>query len=124
MHHRRKRQQPFPDIDWSTVDYVVGTRDDVTLTGIHRPCSRCGQSVFTSRRYPIEVAMVCEVCALELVEEDRKSGKALDDALPFSSGGEWMSDPWGRGTGRPAPKRGPRKLGAPSRSATDDRRTG
>jgi hypothetical protein len=111
VHHRRKKQQPFPDIDWSTVDYVVGTRDDVTLTGIHRPCSRCGQSVFTSRRYPIEVAMVCEVCALELVEEDRKTGASNRDALPFASGGAWATDPTRRPVGSPARRRGPRKLG-------------
>ena len=113
MQHRRKKQPPFSEIDWSTVDYVVGTRDDVTRTGIHRPCSRCGHSVFTSRRYPIEVAMVCEVCALELVEEDRKSGASNRDALPFTSGGGWAVDPARRPAGTPARRRGPRKLATP-----------
>ncbi len=104
---------PPPDVDWSTIDFVVGTREDVTHTGINRPCARCKQAVYTSRRYPIAVALVCEYCALELVDEDRKSGKSYDDALPFASGGDWAADPWRRGTGRPAPKRGTRKLGTP-----------
>jgi len=111
---------PPPDMDWSTIDFVVGTRDDVTHTGINRPCARCKQAVYTSRRYPIAVALVCEYCALELIDEDRKSGKSLDDALPFASGGAWASDPWRRGTGRPAPKRGPRKLGTPPRTTAED----
>ena len=118
MHHRRKKQQPFPDIDWSTVDYVVGTRDDVTLTGIHRPCSRCGLSVFTSRRYPIEVTLVCEYCALELVEEDQKTGASKQDALPFTTGG-W-NDPWRR-TPVPSPRRRTRKLAPPRKPPAGDK---
>lgn len=113
---------PPPDIDWSTIDFVVGTREDVTRTGINRPCARCKKAVFTARRYPIEVALVCEYCALEMVDEDRKSGKSLDDALPFASGADWADDPWRRGTGRIAPKRGPRKLGVPPRTDAGDER--
>lgn len=115
-----ERLRPPADVDWSTIDFVVGTRDDVTRTGINRPCARCKQAVFTSRRYPIIVAMVCEYCALELAEEDRGSDSAFDDALPFTSGGAWSTDPWLRGTGRIAPKRGPRKLGRPPRPNADE----
>lgn len=114
------RLRPSPDIDWATVDVVVGTREDVTRTGINRPCARCTQPVFTSRRYPIAVALVCEYCALDLAGDDRTRASADGDALPFASGGDWTADPWRRGTGRVAPKRGPRKLGQPPRTETGE----
>ncbi len=118
MPNPRKHREPPSDIDWSTIDFVVGTREDVTFTGIHRPCARCGQAVFTSRRYTIEVALVCEYCALELVEEDRKSGKSQDDALPFTTSG-W-SDPWRRAPA-PSPRRRARKLAAPPKPDRRDK---
>jgi hypothetical protein len=57
-------------IPWEEVDAVVGTRADLTRTGIKRPCSRCGQDTFTGRVYPDDVPLVCEQCAVGLAEEE------------------------------------------------------
>lgn len=95
---RQRGQKPAPPIDWSTVDYVVGTRADVTRTGIHRPCSRCQEPVFTSRRYPIAVAMICEVCALELVEAEAAAADAAATAEPDPLLDPAL-DPWRAATG-------------------------
>jgi hypothetical protein len=83
MRYRGRRAASM--IDWSTIDYVVGTRADVTRTGIKRPCSRCGEDVYTSRRYPQKVAMVCEYCALAIAEEEAATeqlGPFVQPALP------------------------------------------
>lgn len=72
MRYRGRKAKSF--IDWDSIDYVVGTRDDVTSTGIHRPCHRCRQDVYTSRQYPERVAMICDVCALAIAEEEARTG--------------------------------------------------
>ena len=85
-------------IDWDTIDFVVGTRADVTGTGINRPCSKCGHPVFTSRSYPERVSMVCEHCALEIAREQEATDAAPDVRVtgaakrPVAS----LLDPWGR----------------------------
>lgn len=112
--HRRRTRKRAPGIDttidWSQIDYVVGTRADVTRTGINRPCTRCTLPVFTARRYPHDVAMVCEVCALELVEEERAVGERAAEAPAAIRRNEPLPDPWQR-SGGVAPRRpGPRKL--------------
>ena len=94
---RYRRSRASSTIDWSSIDYVVGTRQDVTFTGIKRPCSRCDHDVYTSRRYPAYVNMICEYCALELAEEERSTvtgpgpGPTLDPwrrvAAPRTRGG-------------------------------------
>jgi hypothetical protein len=73
---RYRRKQRTPLVNWDEIDYVVGTRDDVTHTGIKRPCAQCGKDVFTSRRYPDKVPMICEVCALKLAVEERAAERA------------------------------------------------
>jgi hypothetical protein len=92
-----QRRKAHPAIDWSGIDFVVGTRDDVTMTGIKRPCSRCGHDVFTSRRYPAKVPMMCEVCALALAEEDaaRRSPRATRGTVTSEEGLAAL-DPWQR----------------------------
>ena len=78
---RYRRTKPKPilpptdSVNWNEIDYIVGTRDDVTHTGINRPCNRCGLDVYTSRHYPRHVPMICEVCALEMVEEEQREAK-------------------------------------------------
>jgi hypothetical protein len=115
---RRHRHDPGSDIDWSTIDYVVGTRTDVTRTGINRPCSRCGEPVFTSRRYPAHVSMICEYCALIMVEEEQAAEEAASPttAKPESvTGLEPLLDPWQRASGirrRSATTSGRRRLRA------------
>jgi hypothetical protein len=98
---RQRRHRPAPDIDWDTIDYVVGTRADVTRTGINRPCSRCGEPVFTSRHYPDKVSMICEYCALVMVEEEQ-AAEQDDDAAKRPepiAGIEPLLDPWQRVAG-------------------------
>ena len=57
-----------PPIDWKEVDFVVGTREDITYTGIKRPCSDCGVDVYTSKMYPFDVRMLCPECALAQIK--------------------------------------------------------
>lgn len=85
---RYHRTKPKPSgVDWTEVDYIVGTRDDVTRTGIHRPCTRCTHDVYTSKTYPETVPMICEVCALELaVEENEAEEKGKAKAAPDAAG--------------------------------------
>jgi hypothetical protein len=81
--YRRTKPRPKPSevdgVDWTEVDYIVGTRDDVTQTGIHRPCTRCQHDVFTSKQYPETVPMICEVCALALAVEENEAKENGDD---------------------------------------------
>ena len=100
MRYRGRRAASM--IDWSTIDYVVGTRADITRTGIKRPCSRCGEDVYTSRHYPERVAMICEYCALALAEEE-----AAERPPATNQGGVTgpLLDPWGR-TVRARPRGG------------------
>lgn len=56
--------------DWSTVRFIVGTRDDLSGSGIKRSCAHCGAWVFTGRtRYPNDVAIVCVECAVDRLDE-------------------------------------------------------
>ena len=80
MRYRGRRAASM--IDWSTIDYVVGTRADVTRTGIKRLCSKCGEDVYTSRRYPQKVAMVCEYCALAIAEEEAATEQSAATEQP------------------------------------------
>ena len=109
-----RRRKATPAIDWDSIDFVVGTRADVTRTGIKRPCSRCGEDVFTSRRYPERVSMICEYCALEIVEEEEaaKRSPATDQAKPAAD--RSLLDPWQRTLGTPSRRARPpgrRRLG-------------
>jgi len=108
-------------IDWDKIDYVVGTRDDVTHTGIERPCRRCGHSVFTSRHYPERVSMVCEVCALEMAKEEEAKGEPMQATVILPTREDILNalDPWRRmvEAGAPPPKATPETKNtlAPSR---------
>lgn len=65
-------KKKHPPINWAEVDFVVGTLEDVTHTGINRPCRRCTRRVYTSMMYPVDVSIICIECALELAREERK----------------------------------------------------
>lgn len=95
MRYQGRKAKSF--VDWDRIDYVVGTRDDVTQTGIRRPCQRCRHDVYTSRSYPDRVAMICEVCALAMAQEEAAAGRAT---LPISRPGAHAlagpTDPWQR----------------------------
>lgn len=62
--------------DWSTVHFIIGTREDLSHSGIKRPCAHCGEWVFTGRTpYPDDVAIVCVGCAVDrLAEGEEVSG--------------------------------------------------
>ena len=68
-------KKKHPPIDWKEVDYVVGTLEDVTHTGISRPCRRCTRRVFTSMMYPVDVSIICLECAIELARDERKRSR-------------------------------------------------
>lgn len=74
MEQRRRVREQAPGIaqaiHWTRID-DVGTRDDVTLISINRPCTRRAEPVVTSRRSPVAVVMCCDNCAPELVEAER-----------------------------------------------------
>jgi hypothetical protein len=63
------RQRQPHSINWATVDAVVGTREDLSGSGIKHPCQRCGLAVYTgSFAYPEGISYLCEVCATAGVE--------------------------------------------------------
>lgn len=96
MRYRGRKAKSL--IDWDTIDFVVGTRDDVTRTDIHRPCHRCGHDVFTSRQYPERISMICEVCALEIAEEEEAAGRKMTATLSPTFEEDIINflDPWRR----------------------------
>jgi len=51
--------------DWSRSRWVLGSSEDVTHTDIKQPCAGCSERVYTSVRYPHDIAVVCEVCLFE-----------------------------------------------------------
>lgn len=59
-----------PDVPWEDVTCILGTTEDVTHSGTSRPCVRCRRPTFTSRRYPDDIAVCCEICAPELARQD------------------------------------------------------
>lgn len=115
---RKRAPGSGPAIDWTRLDDVVGTRDDLTRTGINWPCTRCAEPVFTSRRYPVAVARICEVCALDLVEEERLVQEKAAGAPAVIRRHEPLPDPWQRSAGVAPRRPGPRKVRWPPPSAT------
>ena len=57
---------------WQADDFVIGSRVDVIGAGIACGCHDCGETVYTSRRYPAGISVVCEPCAA-----DRLLGKEV-----------------------------------------------
>jgi len=53
------------NFDWSKVDYIIGTREDLVGAGRKRPCASCGCDVYLSAvmDYPADVPVVCADCA-------------------------------------------------------------
>ncbi len=96
MRYRGRKAKPL--IDWDTIDFVVGTREDVTRTDIHRPCHRCGHDVFTSRQYPERISMICDVCALAIAEEEEAAGRKMNATLSPTFEEDILNalDPWRR----------------------------
>jgi len=104
MRYHGRKAKSF--VDWDGIDYIVGTRDDVTHTGITRPCHRCQEAVYTSREYPNRVPMICDVCALAMAEEEQAAGRSMSAQLgtgaqPLAS----LLDPWHRADQEPPPPR-------------------
>ena len=60
--------QPGEELDW-----VLGTTEDVSNSGIKRACAVCGDDVYTSINYPDDVAILCELCALQRMEQEETS---------------------------------------------------
>ena len=68
---RAKLPNPLAGVDWAEVDYVVGTREDVSFTGIKRRCSRCDHDVFfRDRGYPRHIPVLCDACFNDLPDEE------------------------------------------------------
>lgn len=56
---------------WGDGEVVFGTRDDLSASGVKRACAVCGETTYTSIRYPDDVPILCEICAYgRLVEKD------------------------------------------------------
>ena len=62
LRERLRRPGSSDRLDRDRVDAVIGTREDLSLTGIKRPCARCGADTYTSRVYPDDVAVVGVPC--------------------------------------------------------------
>jgi hypothetical protein len=55
-------------IDWKHVTFVMGTRVDLAPNPLPQPvfvrtCENCGAETLTATEYPLDVPMVCNVCA-------------------------------------------------------------
>ena len=55
-------------IDWKHVTFVMGTRSDLAPDPLPQPvfkrkCEHCGSDTYTETEYPLDVPMVCNVCA-------------------------------------------------------------
>ena len=68
---RPKPPNPLDGVNWDEIEYVVGTREDVSFTGMKRRCSKCGHNVFfRDRGYPRRVPVLCDVCFGDLPDEE------------------------------------------------------
>ena len=68
---RPKPPNPLDGVNWDEIEYVVGTRLDVTFTGRKRTCSKCGHDVFfRDRGYPRHIPVLCDVCFDERPDEE------------------------------------------------------
>lgn len=63
------RKQEF-DIDFTNVNYVLGTRDAITPWSSERRCALCDYPVYTSLEYPEDVRILCDQCWSLLPEAD------------------------------------------------------
>ena len=83
---RRRTSRTFRDLvlapaegehrhEVAAADTVVGTREDLSFSGIKTACSHCGVDVYTSRRYPPGLEIICEVCLFQLYKVDVESGE-------------------------------------------------
>ncbi len=56
---------PDEELNW-----VFGTTEDISNSGIKRACAVCGDDVYTSIKYPDDVAILCELCSLHRMEQE------------------------------------------------------
>lgn len=56
--------------DWTKKTWVLGTSEYITQNDIRRSCADCGENVYTSVRYPDDIAIICEVCAYAVLIEE------------------------------------------------------
>lgn len=55
-------------------DSVVGTRGDLSFSGIKAPCSQCGADTYTNIAYPRRIKIICEICFVQSYEFDDEPG--------------------------------------------------
>jgi hypothetical protein len=58
-------------IDWTNVTFVTGTRHDLAPTPFSqevytRPCGKCEAKTLTEVEYPLDVPLLCNVCAAQI----------------------------------------------------------
>jgi hypothetical protein len=58
-------------IDWKHVTFVMGTHDDhlpaiLPEVIFKRPCENCGADAYTETEYPLDVPLLCNVCAANI----------------------------------------------------------
>src|SRR3712207_5344841 len=61
-------------IDWKNVTFITGVREDQAKeawkeNAYRRDCGRCAALTFTEVAYPVDVPLLCNVCASEVTAE-------------------------------------------------------
>jgi hypothetical protein len=69
-------------IDWKHVTFVMGTRADLAPPPLPQPvyqrnCENCGSITYTETEYPLDVPMLCNVCAATVTAESESDSDTL-----------------------------------------------
>jgi hypothetical protein len=74
-------QQP-KGIDWESVSFVVGQREDKLPHPLPEPlfrrtCARCSAETYTETEYPLDVPVLCNVCAAAVAKDAEEDPSSL-----------------------------------------------
>ena len=61
-------------IDWARVAFVIGTREDLAPNPLpqrvfDRECENCGRKSYTETDYPLDIPLLCNVCASKVTAQ-------------------------------------------------------
>jgi len=75
-------------IQWLDNSYIIGTREDLAPTPLPHlifthQCNQCGAKTFTETEYPVDIPVICNVCAATMTTQlDKDSSTQLLFTMP------------------------------------------